>query len=149
MPLHIDITIEDPRWTDISEELIKETLLLTSQQFEEENLELSLVLTNDTAIQKLNHDYREKDKPTNVLSFPNDPPLLGDIVMAYETIEHEAIEQGKEQEHHIRHMLVHGLLHLYGYDHITDEDADEMESLEAEILAKMGIKNPYTSTGSM
>lgn len=104
----------------------------------------SIRLTNDTGIQQLNRDFRQKDKPTNVLSFPHDDPeYLGDIAISYETIKREAEEQGKDFIHHFTHMLIHGFLHLNGYDHETDAEAEEMESLEIKILADMGIENPY------
>jgi len=106
--------------------------------------EFSLLLTNDTRIQQLNNDFRGKDKPTNVLSFPNDEgDYLGDIAISIETIEIEALQQEKEFYHHFTHMLVHGLLHLKGYDHDSEQDAEEMETLEIKILADTGIENPY------
>ena len=120
------------------------------------DLEFSIVLTDDETTQALNRDYRGKDKPTNVLSFPmldsNDedflPPAdqpmpVGDIILAYETIECEAIEQGKSMKDHYAHLLVHGTLHLLGYDHEDPHEADIMESLEIRILKKYGIENPY------
>lgn len=106
--------------------------------------EMSIMLTNDNHIQQLNNDFRNKDKPTNVLSFPADEDsYLGDIAISLETIEKEALEQEKDFYHHFIHMLVHGILHLKGYDHLTDEEAEEMETIEIKILADMGIKNPY------
>lgn len=106
--------------------------------------EMSIMLTNDNHIQQLNNDFRNKDKPTNVLSFPADEDsYLGDIAISLETIEKEALEQEKNFYHHFIHMLVHGILHLKGYDHLTDEEAEEMETIEIKILADMGIKNPY------
>jgi probable rRNA maturation factor len=120
--------------------------------------EIAVVLADDTFIRQLNRDYRGKDKPTNVLSFPaNTLPLkgggkgggqtldphLGDIVLALETIEREAVEQGKKPKHHATHLLIHGTLHLLGYDHEIDKDAKTMEALETKILAKLGIGNPY------
>lgn len=105
--------------------------------------EVSVVLADDNFVQGLNREYRGKDKPTNVLSFPQDPPMLGDIVLAFETIEREASEQNKDFAAHLTHLLVHGVLHLLGYDHEDDQEASEMEGLEIEILQKMGINNPY------
>lgn len=115
--------------------------------------EISIVLADDAFIKKLNHDYRDKEKPTNVLSFPQteieefdaDAPyiLLGDIIIAFETIARECVEQNKSFKNHFTHMLVHGTLHLMHFDHIDDEDAEEMESLEIEILEGLSIKNPY------
>ena len=106
--------------------------------------EISIVLADNNFIQNLNHVYRGKDKPTNVLSFPQDEPgLLGDVILAYETIEKEANEQEKSFEDHLTHLIVHGTLHLLGHDHEDDKEAKEMEALEIEILEKLGIKNPY------
>ena len=120
------------------------------------DLEFSIVLTDDETTQALNRDYRGKDKPTNVLSFamldsndddflpPADQPLpVGDIILAYETIESEAIEQSKPLRDHYAHLLVHGALHLLGYDHEAPHEGDVMESLEIRILKKYGIENPY------
>ena len=105
--------------------------------------EFSVLLTNDTHIQRLNRDFRGKDKPTNVLSFPGDDGYLGDIAISFQTLEREAREQNKDFCLHFAHLLVHGLLHLRGYDHIDDSDAEIMEKLEVKILADMGIENPY------
>lgn len=116
-----------------------------------EGVELSLVFTDDATIQKLNAEWRGKDKPTNVLSFPafavetGDPlpPMLGDIVLAYETVAKEAELEGKPLENHITHLIVHGLLHLLGYDHETEDEAEEMEALERQALARLAIPDPY------
>ena len=113
--------------------------------------ELSILFTDDDAIQQLNAEWRGKDKPTNVLSFPAFPmkignpvpPMLGDIVMARETIEREARLDGKQVEHHISHLVVHGVLHLLGYDHEDDSEAELMESTERRILARLAIADPY------
>lgn len=102
-------------------------------------------------MQELNHEYRRQNKPTNVLSFPSDLPPevqaelneLGDIVICAEVIEREAKEQEKRLEAHWAHMVIHGALHLLGYDHITDKDAATMEKLEIELLNKLGFDNPY------
>ncbi len=116
--------------------------------------ELTVTLTDDQNIQILNRDYRSKNKPTNVLSFPmfdqiSDIPSgagqvpLGDIMIAFETIKCESLDQHKTLSDHFTHMLVHGFLHLLGYDHINHSDAESMESLEIKILKKLGIDNPY------
>lgn len=107
--------------------------------------ELSLALVNDADIQALNRDYRHKDKPTNVLSFPDEgpAPLLGDIVLAFETVKREAAEKSISLENHTAHLIIHGFLHLQGYDHETEDEAAEMESLEITALAALNIDNPY------
>ena len=113
--------------------------------------ELAIVLTNDSAIRTLNNQWRKLDVPTNVLSFPakvvrtsrNTPRQLGDIVIAFETTAQEAATEGKRFEHHLVHLAVHGFLHLLGYDHESDRDAEKMERLEVAILAPLGVPNPY------
>ena len=116
--------------------------------------EMGIACVDNTESHKLNLEYRQKDKPTNVLSFPSDLPdemaqiletfPIGDLVICIPVVLQEAIEQNKAPIEHFTHMLVHGTLHLMGYDHETsDEDAEEMEALEIEILAKLGFENPY------
>jgi probable rRNA maturation factor len=112
--------------------------------------ELSIVLTDDAAIRAINAQWRKMDKPTNVLSFPQAEgeaiaraPMLGDIVFAHETIAREAAEGGKTFEDHLSHLTVHGLLHLFGHDHLTTAEAEAMEALEVRILASLDIENPY------
>ena len=123
------------------------------------SMEFSVLLTNDARLQSLNLGFREIDSPTNVLSFPYmdmeanhlhemldsmDEIYLGDIALSYETIAQEASEQGKPFKDHFTHMLLHGILHLLGYDHITEYDREDMESLEITILNDyFNIKNPY------
>ncbi len=118
--------------------------------------EITVTLTHDAGIRTLNRDYRGKNKPTNVLSFPiwnkmqdikahGGPQPFGDIIIAFETIKREAVEQDKRLADHFTHMLVHGFLHLLGHDHIDDDEAEIMEALEIRILKKLGIANPYIS----
>jgi probable rRNA maturation factor len=117
----------------------------------EEPPELSLVFTDDAHIRELNAAWREKDKPTNVLSFPlvaiepgtPPPPMLGDIVLAYETVEREALAEEKPFDHHLAHLIVHGFLHLLGYDHEDETEAERMEEIERRILAELAIPDPY------
>jgi len=104
---------------------------------------MAVVLADDAFIRELNRDYRGQDKPTNVLSFPGEDAYLGDLILAYETVEREAREQGKSAKHHAIHLLVHGTLHLLGYDHMVAKDAARMEALEIKILKKQEIDNPY------
>jgi probable rRNA maturation factor len=116
--------------------------------------ELAIMLTDDAGIRILNSNWRGIDKPTNVLSFPalqpegpggpdDAPRMLGDIAIAYETTRKEADDEQKPFDHHLSHLAVHGFLHLIGYDHENDADAEVMEALEVTILAQLGIPNPY------
>ena len=120
-------------------------------------IEISIRLTSDAEVQTLNHQYRNQDKPTNVLSFPMVQPdllaglgntddgevLLGDIVLAYETCAREAGERGVTLEAHATHLIVHGVLHLLGYDHMTDAEAETMEATERDVMAALGLHDPY------
>ena len=118
-----------------------------------DDAELAVMLTDDGGIRTLNSNWRGIDKPTNVLSFPalqptgdapdDMPRMLGDIAIAYETTRREADEEDKPFEHHLSHLAVHGFLHLIGYDHETDAEAERMESRERAILASIGIDDPY------
>ena len=115
--------------------------------------EVSIVFTDDAAIRVLNKRWRGQDKATNVLSFAQDGPrretgMLGDIVLAQETVAREAALDGKLLNHHIAHMIVHGLLHLLGYDHQIDKDAETMEDLERMALKLIGIADPYAGSGA-
>jgi probable rRNA maturation factor len=111
--------------------------------------ELLIRLVDKTEIQHLNKTYRGNDKPTNVLSFPSKLPkeidiaILGDVVICIAVVQIEAKAQNKSFENHLMHMAVHGVLHLLGYDHIKDNEADDMESLEIQILKKLGVENLY------
>ena len=112
--------------------------------------EASVMLTDDAQIQELNRTWRAKDKPTNVLSFPapeqpgaTGPRHLGDIALAYETLVRESEEESKELAHHFAHLIIHGFLHLLGYDHEVEAEAEIMEGLEVKALATLGIADPY------
>lgn len=114
-----------------------------------EDCELSIRLVSEAESAELNSTYRGKDTPTNVLSFPFESPipltprLLGDLVLCVAVVEREATEQNKTVEAHWAHLLVHGCLHLLGYDHLEDDEAEQMEALEVQILQQLGIENPY------
>lgn len=147
----IDFDVQSPLWEQLPEaEDTVRTAIATASGFEPAAGEMSVILTDDAAIQALNRDWRKIDKPTNVLSFPASTPkiagvpaLLGDVVVAYETLAREADEEEKPVLHHLAHLVVHGYLHLLGYDHETDSEADAMEGLERQILARLNIADPY------
>lgn len=151
----VDVLVEDPAWGDLPDldGLVAGAVAAAADRADAEILpgsEVSVVLTDDARIRVLNRDHRGFDKPTNVLSFPQDDPdavaygpLLGDIVVARETVMREAVDGGLPLRHHLTHMIVHGLLHLLGYDHEHDDEAEEMERLETAILAALGIPDPY------
>ncbi|QIQ21647.1 rRNA maturation RNase YbeY [Zophobihabitans entericus] len=115
----------------------------------QDTAELTIRIVDEEESRQLNNTYRHKDKPTNVLSFPFespieiDIPLLGDLIICKAVVESEALEQHKDLESHWAHMIIHGCLHLLGYDHIEDEEAEEMESLEIKIMQELGFINPY------
>ncbi|MFG1175034.1 rRNA maturation RNase YbeY [Erwiniaceae bacterium CAU 1747] len=119
-------------------------------QFQPES-EVTIRVVDEAESHELNHTYRGKDKPTNVLSFPFEAPpgielpLLGDLIICRQVVEQEAQEQEKALEAHWAHMVIHGSLHLLGYDHIEDDEAEEMESLETEIMLALGYPDPYIS----
>ena len=125
------------------------TALKGRTDFEEP--ELTIRLTDEEESQALNSEYRGKDKPTNVLSFPFEMPpgipleLLGDLIICVSVVEQEAQEQAKTTEAHWAHMVIHGCLHLLGYDHIKDDEAEEMEALERDLLASLGYPDPYAA----
>ncbi len=154
--VQVDISIEAGDWPDglsaRAEQVAQYALSRSGGDFSGP-LEVSLLLTNDAQQQVLNRQWREMDKPTNVLSFPQFEPfdnmsgLIGDISMAYETVAREAAELGKPLEEHFTHLLVHGVLHIVGYDHEDEADALEMEELETLILGELGIADPYADAG--
>ncbi len=111
---------------------------------------LSVTLADDATVAAANRDWRGKDSPTNVLSFPavtadriSQSPFLGDVILAFETVHHEAATESRAIQHHVAHLVVHGVLHVLGYDHMTKDEAERMEALETLILASLAIADPY------
>lgn len=147
----IEIEIEDERWSAAvpdAEALVREAA--EAALAGERGSQVSVLLTNDETVRQLNDRFRSKDAPTNVLSFPaleNPEGFLGDIALAFGVCEREASEQGKTLAHHLQHLVAHGALHLVGYDHQTDAEAEAMEALEREILSGLGVPDPYAATG--
>ena len=169
--IDLDISLHGSEWQDHFpqyESCIKTCFKLVVEHVPEckhfanfSHLELSICLTNDEEIQQINKLHRGMDKPTNVLSFPSlsdeeiqshlvegddipeYPVALGDIIFALETIMREAEDQKKSLSDHFSHLCFHGMLHLLGYDHIEDDEAEEMEALEKSLLAKLSIDDPY------
>ena len=153
MGVTVDISIEAGDWKKFSgaEDAIEKALHAVSEDFQSLKAEYSVLLTDDEHMRVLNRDWRKMDKPTNVLSFPAPEEakaaqgLLGDIVLAYETVLREAEEENKQPLHHLSHLTVHGALHLFGLDHQDDADAETMENREREILSRLGIPDPYAA----
>ena len=155
LPLQVEISRNTEGWPEHLDARATEALhaaLKLSKARVTGPAEVSLILTDDAEQQGLNRDWRGFDKPTNVLSFPQIEPfgavsgLLGDIVLARETLEKEAAEQGLTFDDHFTHLVVHGFLHLLGYDHMDDDEALAMEGLETQILASLGVADPYAET---
>lgn len=166
--IDVDVSLSEPEWSasflDV-EILATKAVKLTLKSAKLPNalagrdVEVSVVLANDDLVQVLNREYRNVDKPTNVLSFasldsddpiPTEGPVaIGDIILAYQTIDREAKEQDKFFKDHFLHLVVHGTLHLLGYDHEIEDEATIMETLEIRILQKMNIQNPYMDKFSM
>ena len=149
LPFNFDVSVRAKQWgvykayiTDVTPGIVHKILTLLERPIVNE---LSIALVNDKEIQFLNKKFRDKNKATNVLSFPsNGPaPILGEIILSYETLQKEAEELLIPFKHHLIHMMVHGFLHLQGFDHQTDEDAAIMEKLEVQVLSDLNIDNPY------
>lgn len=159
--ISIEIAVDSNRWEDIEafELLTQNTSHIVIAWLEEYEsiifpqipMELSVLLTDDASIKEINSEWRKQDKATNVLSFPTKDlsvgdtplPLLGDIIFAHETILRESEELTKSFEEHFTHLFIHGFLHLLGYDHINDTDAEQMERIETGILTSIGLSDPY------
>ena len=160
----VETIIEDERWAEAGlEPLAERACAAALDHLGIDGAEISLLACDDTRIAALNADFRGKPVPTNVLSWPSEergaevpggeplPPEdleLGDIAIAFETCAREAVAADKPFADHVTHLLVHGTLHLLGYDHIEDKDAGLMEALEVEILGKLGIADPYGEAGA-
>jgi len=151
-PPQIDIHMQSPLWQaqPLAEKTVRDAIRETASTLSAAEGEVSILLTDDSAISKLNRDWRGIDKPTNVLSFPasgnkagGSGRLLGDIVIAYETLERECDDENRIFLHHLAHLAVHGFLHLVGYDHQTDTQAEEMERLESKIMNRLNVPDPY------
>ena len=151
----IEVEIEDDAWTSalpgaiaVAESAGEAVLDQIEPSDGGEAQGVAVLLTSDEAVAELNQRFRGKAGPTNVLSFPAPPNphgQLGDIALAYGVCVREAAEQGKSLEHHLMHLTVHGVLHLLGYDHETDGEAEAMEALERSILESLGVPDPYAS----
>ena len=159
-PPQIDVVVRSARWRKrpSAKTIVKRAVLAAAEAVSTPRIELAIVLSDDSAIRALNRDWRDKDAPTNVLSFPaarpgtrpgkarSASPYIGDIVIAYQTTAREAVAEGKPFNHHLAHLAVHGFLHLLGYDHESDRDADKMERLERRILKRLAVPDPYAPT---
>jgi probable rRNA maturation factor len=146
----IDIQVQSRLWDarPLAERTVREAICTAAALLSTSGGEVSIVLTDDSTIRALNRDWRGLDKPTNVLSFPaakagGGEPMLGDIVIAYETLVGECDDEDRSFLHHLAHLTVHGFLHLVGFDHQTDVQADEMEALESKIMTRMQMPDPY------
>lgn len=142
----LNLILLDERWDESWDENISQALEKASKILDKDfsNMEVSIVFSNDQHIQDLNRTFRHKDSPTNVLSFNAEiEGELGDIILSRETVMREAQVAHIPPLHHTLHLIIHGFLHLLGYDHVEDNEAVEMEGMEIRILETLGIKNPY------
>lgn len=164
----IDTTIDDDRWSPLITQLIDDFSAIAhaalsqtkwGKLFHNKIIFVGVLFSDDSHLQALNAEYRQKDVPTNVLSFPafdvktllsgeipftdHEPIPLGDIVLSFDMLHKEVLDKGIPFHHHALHLFIHGFLHLLGYDHMTDDEADVMEALETQLLAHLHIPNPY------
>ena len=158
--IYPDIEQESPLWDEFpdAEAIAERALQIAGQKLSDQfrdGAELSILLSDDDHIRSVNQEWRGIDKPTNVLSFPavdvnkiSKAPFLGDIIIAYETVKREAESESKAFADHFTHLVIHGFLHLLGYDHIEESDAEKMESLEVDLLAELNIPDPYQDGSS-
>lgn len=149
----IDVEIEDPAWTAALPRAEALALAAADAALLQEGADgegVVVLLTDDATVQDLNSRFRGKDAATNVLSFPAPPNPerhLGDVALAFGVCAREAGEQGKPLAHHLQHLVAHGVLHLLGYDHMSDDEAEAMEGLERVVLAGLGVPDPYQADG--
>ena len=147
----IDVEVEDASWTTALPDAEALTVRAAQAVLDNEGATgegVTLLLTDDATVRDLNARFRQKDAATNVLSFPAPPnpeKHFGDVALAYGVCAREAAEQGKPLAHHLQHLVAHGVLHLLGYDHMTDAEAEAMEGLERVVLAGLGISDPYAA----
>lgn len=148
--LEIDVLVASKLWeeNDDARSVARRAVAEAAAMLSTAAAELAIVLTDDSAIRLLNREWRGVDAATNVLSFPTtraggEPPLLGDIVLAYETIAREAHAEHRPFAHHVAHLAVHGYLHLVGYDHVRSADAAAMQRVERDVLRRLAIPDPY------
>lgn len=146
----IEVEIEEDAWSEAlpKVEAIARTAAEAVLDDRQTSGGVTILLTCDEVIADLNSQFRHKDGPTNVLSFPaavSARPHIGDVALSFGVCAHEARAQGKTLENHLTHLVAHGVLHLLGYDHMTDAEADEMEALERSILDGLGVPDPYAS----
>jgi len=148
----IDIQIQSPLWDaqPLAAQTVRDAIAAAAATLSTADNEVCILLTDDKAIRLLNREWRGIDKPTNVLSFPAATtkasvrmPLFGDIVMAYETLKRECDDEDRIFLHHLAHLTVHGFLHLIGYDHQVEAQAEEMEGLESKIMTRMQMPDPH------
>jgi probable rRNA maturation factor len=149
----IDIQVQSPLWQaePAAEQTVRDAIAAAAATLSTADGEVGILLTDDKAIRALNRQWRGIDKPTNVLSFPaavtkasiGAKKFFGDIVIAYETLKRECDDEDRIFLHHLAHLTVHGFLHLLGYDHLADTEAEEMEGLESKIMARMQLPDPY------
>jgi probable rRNA maturation factor len=151
----IDVLVESDLWKEADEAALiaRKAITEAAAVLSTPAAELAILLTDDSAMCLLNRAWRGVDAPTNVLSFPTsrtggDGSLIGDIVLAYETIAAEARAQGKPFADHVAHLAVHGFLHLLGYDHVRKKDAEAMERVERDVLRRLAIPDPYRQSGA-
>jgi probable rRNA maturation factor len=145
----IDIAVTSPLWEKqpLAEQTVREAIVAAADALDTPPGEICVMLTDDAEMTRLNRDWRGLDKPTNVLSFPAAKTaggaFLGDIAISYETLERECAEEGRIFLNHLAHLAVHGFLHLIGYDHQTDSEAETMEGLESKIMLALNLPDPY------
>jgi len=144
----VEVLVQSPQWKKKAgaKATVQEAIQAAAAEISCRRGEVAVALTNDAALRKLNRQWRGTDKPTNVLSFPTNTSkagMLGDIAIAYETLARECRDDHKQFAHHLAHLAIHGFLHLMGYDHQGDSDAETMEELERIVLTRLGIPDPY------